>query len=171
MNLIKLSHASLAIVLSQSAAANISISFLEGAPKDRFVITNVGQCNLESLVLKIDLSSTAGKLIFDTTEQGGGVEVFQPFEASEGNIALLDAADVKDGQTSIDLAIAALAPNASVSFTIDVDDTMVQSELGQIRVSKSEIQGGMVAIGGPGLTTSNATFGDDAKATIALASC
>jgi len=162
---------SLITAFSHGASANITIAFFEGAPKDRFVISNAGGCLLESLVVKIDLRQTEGKLIFDTTAAGEGVEVFQPFETTDGVIMLIGKNRVDDGQTYLDLAIDQLAPSKSVSFTIDVDDTLKNSELGNIRVSRSEIQGGEVAISLQGGALSSGYFGSDAKALIALPDC
>lgn len=156
---------------SQTSNANVSITFLEGAPKDRFVISNAGECLLQRLVVKIDLQKSKGKLIFDTTAAGEGVEVFQPFETSDGKISLIGAEQVQDGQTSLDLAIDQLAPSKSVSFTIDVDDTLQNSELGNIRVSRAEIQGGAVEISLNGSAPSNALFGSDAKALVSMPDC
>ena len=50
----------------------VEIEFVESAPKDRFVITNIGSCALDELMIDFDLSQSAGKLIFDTTATGAG---------------------------------------------------------------------------------------------------
>lgn len=124
----------------------VEIRFVESAPKDRFIITNMGSCALEDLVIELDLSPSAGKLIFDTTATGAGVEVFQPFEVEEGNIVPLAAEGVNDGDSKLALQITSLAPGTRASFTIDVDDTLPRSDLGQIRVADSEISGAIVNI-------------------------
>ena len=62
------------------ARADIVVNFVESAPKDRFVIKNTGEYDFENLIVEIDLTSSVGRLIFDTTGNGAGVEVFQPFE-------------------------------------------------------------------------------------------
>jgi len=71
------------------AKTTIEVRFIESAPKDRFIIKNIGECNLSEFTFSIDLTESVGKLIFDTTEAGAGVEVFQPFEIVSGNIELL----------------------------------------------------------------------------------
>ncbi|MGD1857176.1 MAG: hypothetical protein ACFB2W_23325 [Leptolyngbyaceae cyanobacterium] len=143
----------------------IEIEFIESAPKDRFVVTNMGSCTLEELMLELDLSQSAGKLIFDTTATGAGVEVFQPFEVEEGDIVPLAAEGVNDGDTILALQIASLGPNNRASFTIDVDDTLPRSDLGQIRVADSEISGAVVTISiGNGETTSAKFDGSIAQA-------
>lgn len=168
----KLFQAALVFVAMSGAAAHasVTVSFIEGAPKDRFVITNSGECSYQKIALKIDLQETAGRLIFDTTANGAGVEVFQPFDAGDGPISLVNATDVKDGQQSLDLLIDVLKPNQSVGFTIDVDDTLTQSELGNIRVSRAEIEGGVVIIGLTDVDSFQASFNSDAKADVELPS-
>jgi len=130
----------------QPISANMDIAFVESAPKDWFSLTNAGECVLEKISMTVDLSSTAGKLIFDTTSAGEGVEVFQPFETREGNVQLTSAKTVLDGENRLAVFVDALAPGQSVSFTIDVDDTLPKSELGNIRVSDSEMVGGVVSL-------------------------
>jgi len=131
---------------SAAAMANVSISFNESAPKDWFEFTNQSQCDIKTIKAVIDLDNSAGKLIFDTTEQGDGVEVFQPFEIREGNISLTSSKSVSDGDKSLAITIKNLAPGQSASFTIDVDDTLTNSELGMIRVTDAEISGGEVSL-------------------------
>jgi len=72
------------LTLSTSASANLHLEFREGAPKDRFVLKNLGDCTLTDLSVTIDLKNSSGKLIFDITSSGAGVEVFQPFEVETG---------------------------------------------------------------------------------------
>jgi len=129
-----------------SSYANLQIKFVESAPKDWFAITNLTNCVLNNVQMNIDLSNSAGKLIFDTTASGAGVEVFQPFEVRSGEIALTSSDQVIDGDRSLAVAITSLKPGETASFTIDVDDTLTNSELGKIRVSSSEITGGEVSV-------------------------
>ena len=159
------------ITLSQTAQANIEIDFREGAPKDRFIIKNIGQCEFNDLEVTIDLSNSDGKLIFDTTASGAGVEVFQPFEVTEGNMQLANDSVIFDGSNKIKLNISNLAPQKVASFTIDVDDTLTNSELGNIRVSNSEINNSQVIVKIDDSSSSNSSFGVDSKAMITLASC
>ena len=74
-------------LIAMPAAADIRVDFIEGAPKDRFEIANTATCALGAVEVVIDLSGSAGALVFDTEEAGQGVEVFQPF-------ALVDGADL-----------------------------------------------------------------------------
>jgi len=83
------------------------------------------------------LAESAGKLLFDTTASGQGGEVFQPFELVKGKQFLTNSPKITDGDTKIMLRLNELAVGSKVSFTIDVDDTLENSALGQIRVSNS----------------------------------
>jgi hypothetical protein len=150
--------------------ANIMVNFLEGAPKDRFVVTNTGQCSLQALQVDIDLTDTAGELIFDTTATGAGVDVFQPFEVSSGDIRLNGKARINDGDKVLSIIISSIQARASVSFTIDVDDTLANSERGMTIVSGAEIEGGRVtathgSLGGSG------TFDRNSNASINMPKC
>lgn len=151
--------------------AVIEVDFIESAPKDRFVITNVGNCALEAVIVEFDLSQSAGKLIFDTTGTGAGVEVFQPFEVVAGEIEQVSAEGVQDGDSTLALRITNLAASDSASFTIDVDDTLTNSELGMIRVSGSEITGGMVQITIGDTTQASASFDAASTALVQLPTC
>lgn len=161
---------SLLLILSNSVYANIEVDFIEGAPKDKFVLTNNSKCNLQNMTLTIDLSRSEGGLIFDTTAMGEGVEVFQPFEVNKGELALVSADKVQDGDKMLSLNIAQIAAKDSVSFTIDVDDTLTQSELGNIRVTDSEISNATVnmVLNNDILT---GTFDDNAKARLKTPLC
>ncbi|MEM8859357.1 MAG: hypothetical protein AAGD96_13605 [Chloroflexota bacterium] len=147
----------------------IQINFIESAPKDRFVIQNSGTCTLDEASVTIDLIDSNGKLIFDTTGAGAGVEVFQPFEIAEGQLELISSEEVIDGDTALTVRIQSLQPGSQVGFTIDVDDTLTDSELGMIRVTGSEISGGLVMVSTAGQISASATFGDDSAASVSLA--
>jgi len=149
------------------AYAGVQVRFVEGAPKDRFVIENVGTCAVQASTVRIDLADSTGRLVFDVTAAGAGVEVFQPLEFVQGSEALRALPSVVDGQDAIALEIAALAVGEEISFTIDVDDTIGQRE---ITVTGSEIEGGTVSYL-KGSETTSATFTKDAVAKVAIADC
>jgi len=109
------------------ASTGLEFTFIESAPKDRFEILNSGACDLTDVVVQIDLSPTMGKLIFDTTAAGAGVEVFQPFEKKNGDFALIET-EVKDGDQQLSIGMDLFQAGQSVSFTIDVDDTLPNSD-------------------------------------------
>ena len=156
----------LAVLLAATAQANVDVHFSEGAPKDRFIISNSGECELKDLTVSFDLSTSQGKLIFDITGAGAGVEVFQPFETTEGSLSLAANSSVKDGDSKLSVQIKSLKPSKRASFTIDVDDTLTVSERGMIIVSGAEIKGGTVNIKIGNLKPATTVFGSDSKATV-----
>ena len=155
------------LLILSSAQADLLIKFDEGAPKDRFTFANTGACKLENAVIRLDLSGSKAGLIFDTTSKGAGVEVFQPLEFVSGANSLSSKPSVKDGDTSIDLRIAALGPQQAIAFTIDVDDTMGGRE---ITVSNSEILGATVELQQAGVSTST-SFETGSRTELRLPKC
>ena len=149
------------------AAADMRVRFIEGAPKDQFVITNEGRCAVQQSELVVDLAGSAAGLIFDVTESGAGVQVFQPFELQEGATALRGVPTVGDGDTRVTLAIRSLAPGARIAFTIDVDDTLGQRG---ITVSNAEIAGATVRLVSGGKALSG-TFSSGAEAVVPAPAC
>lgn len=156
---------------SAGATADLNIRFVESAPKDWFAITNAGECPLTDLVVELDLSTTTGKLIFDTTASGAGVEVFQPFEVREGNIALHSSAAVEDGETLLAVIVSELLPQQTASFTIDVDDTLKDSALGMIRVTGAEIEGGRATVSWADVSPLSGKFDDKGMLDIKVGGC
>lgn len=146
----------------------LSVQFRESAPKDSFIISNTGNCEVTASVT-IDLGNSAGKLIFDTTSSGVGVEVFQPFEIVAGAANLKNQPSIMDGDKTVKLMVHELGINDTVAFTIDVDDTLPQSDLGQIRVSGSEIVGAEVLVHQNGLQSG--VFSADGMTRVALGAC
>lgn len=143
-----------------TCGVDLQVRFVEGAPVDRFVITNRSDQTYPLSEVAFDLAASQGRLIFDTKSGGAGVEVFQPF------VSTLADVDVRDGATGLRIPMDGLEGGTEVSFTIDVDDQLTASELGQIRVSGSEIAGAQVVFamnGRPYL----ATFNDQNVARIA----
>lgn len=159
------------LLCSQLAHANVEVNFVESAPKDRFVIENVGKCDLDNVTVDIDLTQSAGRLIFDTTSSGAGVEVFQPFEIGEGDLKLVSSVDVKDGDTGLSINVVSIQPGKSVSFTIDVDDTLTSSELGMIRVTGAEIENAQVSLRLGDDQPVTAAFNGQSKALVVLPPC
>ncbi len=159
--------ATLGLFAATSLQAGVQIRFIEGAPKDRFVLTNVGACEVEASTVKIDLSQSAGRLIFDVAENGAGVEVYQPLEFVEGVDVLRQLPLVVDGQNTIELEITSLAIGDKLAFTIDVDDTIGQRE---ITVTGSEIEGATVSFADAD-ETNTATFTSEALVNVTTKDC
>lgn len=139
----------------------LTVTFVESAPKDRFDIIYTAT-GVFVTGLHIDLSGSAGNLIFDTAAGGEGVEVFQPFEP-EGDV---QAVTVADGADHLDLRLNEMATGQRAGFTIDVDDRQAQSDLGQIRVTGAEIEGAQVVFSLADGTTLEARFDADSRAKI-----
>lgn len=149
------------------AAADLRVRFIEGAPKDRFVITNEARCAVLQSEFVVDLAGSAAGLIFDVTGEGAGVQVFQPFELLDGAAALNAIPKVSDGDTRLSLSIRSLAPGAQIAFTIDVDDTLGPRG---ITVSDAEIAGATVRLVSGGVTRSG-TFSPRSEAVVKTPAC
>lgn len=166
----KMSIAAAALALPFTAVvgqADLHVRFVEGAPKDRFEITNHGACAISSSTITLDLTTSQGALIFDVTSNGAGVEVFQPFEIVAGRDALVTLPTIVDGQSTVELPISALDTGASIAFTIDVDDTLGARE---ITVTGSEISGATVQLVGAD-ARQTAAFDTEAKAQVTGPTC
>lgn len=159
--------AALTTIFATMGQADLRVTFDEGAPKDRFYVENASACAITGSSILIDLSTSAAGLIFDVTDQGAGVEVFQPFELIEGEASLASVPSVTDGEARVTLDVASLASGASIVFSIDVDDTLGQRA---ITVSGSEIEGARVALSHDGHTT-DAAFSSSARALVSVAGC
>jgi hypothetical protein len=157
----------LASIWATSSHADITVQFQEGAPKDRFIFENIGNCPITAASLIVDLSGSSAGLIFDVTASGAGVQVFQPFELVAGAGSLAGVPQVADGDTSLTLPVAAWAPGAAIAFTIDVDDTINQRE---ITVSDAEITGAEVRLLSDG-TAYTGVFTGDARALVRMPPC
>ena len=128
----------------------VSMVFTESAPRDRFEIRNDSSADQRIQRLTLDLSPSAGKLIFDTLEGGTGVEVFQPFRIEPGEAQLKGSPVVQDGSDRLTLDFTRFESGQRFRFSIDVDDQLTASDLGQIRVSGREMEGAVLtAVFGP----------------------
>lgn len=124
----------LAGVAQAADCTGASLRFVESAPRDRFELV-IGQQALSAVT--VDLRGSAGKLIFDTADGGTGVEVFQPLRDEGGT----SAKDVADGAEVLTVALRDAQAGGKAAFSIDVDDRMTSSDLGQIRVTGGEMAG------------------------------
>ncbi len=163
-------HLLWAVLLTTSAStaqADLLMIFRDGAPKDRFTLTNTGACPAAPMDVTIDLSPAPAGLIFDITAQGQGVEVFQPFELTAGNDVVSGKSEVTDGDQTLTLALTGLAPGEGLSFTIDLDDTAGGSK---IIVSGAEIAGAQVIVNVAGVTRTG-IFDQNGAAVVSLDTC
>ena len=157
----------LALTCATAPLADVVVTFRDGAPKDRFTLVNTADCATEQMDLVIDLTPSPSGLIFDTTDAGAGVEVFQPFELVSAEGGLAGVSEVSDGDQMITLSLNAMAPGAEVMFTIDLDDTGGGRE---ITVSGAEIAGAKVRVP-MGDTAITAVFDETGLATLPIQNC
>lgn len=158
--------ASTVTFIAQPAVADITVRFVESAPKDRFVISS-DTCPLANVNVLIDLAGSAGSLIFDVTASGAGVEVFQPVEVQSGTII---AKPVIDGDQQLSFLVNNLRAESDVIVSADLDDVLTNSSLGQIRVAGAELDGAMVTISIAG-ESQTATFRDGTNTVVLAHSC
>lgn len=172
-NLISVAAVTLAapIAHATTSVTTISVVFSESAPKDSFTITNTGACKAANFSLRIDLASSKGRLTFDPTAKGAGVEVFQPLEITAGEEHLASISQVRDGSSDVALELSSFAPGAKIAFTVDVDDTLPRSELGQTRVADSEISGAEIQGKSRDGFEMKSLFGDNATAQLKHVPC
>lgn len=153
----------------------LDVRFVESAPRDRFEFVNRSDDATQVSDATIELAGSVGRLVFDTLDGGAGVEVFQPFRIDEGAELLIASTPPEDGGERITLTFEAFESGERFVFSIDVDDRLASSELGQIRVAGSEIAGALLSVSltdADGVRRSvSATFDDDARASIAGNSC
>lgn len=79
-----------AFMLAAPAMADVQVEFVEGAPKDRFVLRNASDCSLSAATVRLDLSSSQGGPIFDVT--GGGREITVSGAEIQGTTVSLEGA-------------------------------------------------------------------------------
>jgi hypothetical protein len=147
--------------------ADVRVQFFEGAPKDRFIITNEGACNIGPGTLVIDFAASKAGLIFDVTGVGAGVDVFQPFEVTEGADLLTSLPVISDGDQIATLSMNVFGASQKVAFTIDVDDT---TGTRAITVSNDEINGATVSFTAQG-RTDMAMMGAKAEVVLSTGVC
>lgn len=143
-----------------AAAQNVTVQFLDGAPKDSLTLKNTG-CPILNTTFVLDLGGSAGALIFDTSAQGAGVAVFQPVESQSNNVAL---SPVSDGDQVLDMRVTTLPIDGVLRLTADLDDTLSGS---QITVSGSEMAGATITAIAAGQSTTN-TFDSNGIAQLSL---
>ncbi len=163
----RLALRTLLLCAAPMAHADITVTFVEGAPKDQFIIATDEACALPPFSLTIDLTSSAAGLIFDVTDAGAGVEVFQPLTLTTGADQVTALSTLTDGDQYLSLDIASLTANSPITFTTDLDDTIDQRA---ITVTGAEIAGATVRLTQMDGVIS-ADFGATAAASIPTTQC
>lgn len=151
-----------------------TVEFNEAAPKDIFTIKNISnEWTVKQLTL--DLTSSRGRMLFDTEVGGTGLNVAQPFERRSGSATLSAAPNISDGDSTLELRFDAFGTGDDFQFTIDVDDTLPASARGPTMISANEIEGTLVLAtlqGNNGLIANGkGRFGPKNEAMIELPVC
>lgn len=164
------------LMFSSPVHADIDVRFTEGAPKDRFVVTNGSTCEIAAGSITIDLSPSTAGLIFDTYPVGPGENVAQPLEmASTKNVSASFEA-VPDGATSAEIRFRNFRAGGEIAVTVDVDDSIRSGPRGVQMIAGSEIAGARVMLAADTTVTGPdgplaATFDSRGRARIALTGC
>jgi len=153
------------------AWADLVVSFEEAAPKDRFVIENQSGCGLKNLTLTLDLRASEAGLLFDTTPGGAGINVAQPFEVASGFDFVQSISPVTDGDRVATIQLSQLPVKQRVVLTVDVDDSLEISPMGQTMISGSEILGAAVSLSVDRGQPSNGRFDGNGEARTKLKDC
>ncbi|MEQ8587532.1 MAG: hypothetical protein RLO01_19260 [Thalassobaculaceae bacterium] len=109
--------------LADACGPRLVVTFSEGAPTDRFTLYNASDPGWAITEVEIDLSGSRGRLIFDVTERGAGLSVYQPYQEASGTAAASGRSEVTDGDTVMTLTFSRFLPGEDFGFTIDLDDT------------------------------------------------
>lgn len=133
-------------------------------------ISNVSEAQADFRTVSIDLTESTGRIIFDTTDGGEGVEVFQAFQIEPGDAVLSADPIAVDGGSTLDLSFTSFGAGQSFTFSIDVDDQLEDSDLGQIQVTGAEIEGAIVEVELSTGSSLTAVFASDSTGS-AVASC
>lgn len=154
-----------------SANADLVVRFLEGAPKDRFVVTNSSGCTYDRGTLIIDLGTSPMGLYFDTKRGGAGQNVAQPFEIAGLNKLEASAEPVADGAMTAKVLFSDFTPEASLEITVDVDDSVRSGPMGVQMIANNEMMGATVRAVFEDSTAREARFDADGEARVAAPTC
>ncbi|GBF25280.1 hypothetical protein MnTg02_00310 [bacterium MnTg02] len=174
----------LALTIAQparTAEANLAcgprvhVSYTDSSP-DFFVIKNLSAEGWTLTTITIDLVGSAGDVIFDTDDDGPGVNAASSFfSAPSGPVRLLGVTPVQDGGRALALRFENFAASRKFAFFIDLDNRLETSTFGQAYVSDSEMAGSRAIAtfrsqtGQP--VTLNATFNSESVADTGAGGC
>lgn len=135
-----------ACVAGSEARVQVAAVFTEGAPTDKLDIRNqsVADWRIERVVWNLEPSR--GRLIFDVTDAGAGVQVFQPLRVLTAASPLMQwraLPRVNDGEQRLELRFDAFAPGETFSIAMDLDDQIGARET---IVSGSEIEAAVLQV-------------------------
>ncbi len=130
----------------EACLASLTASFTESAPRDYFRFRHESESGWSVVKIVLSLDTADGDLVFDTNDGGKGVEVFQPFRKESSTASSAELKLPNDGGQSIEIVFTDFPAGADYSFSIDVDDQLSQSKLGNIRVAGSEMNGATIQV-------------------------
>ena len=159
---------------ARACGPEVVIQFIDSSP-DLFIIENRSLEAWTLVSLEFRAEKSAGRVVFDTDLGGAGASEPYQFEVVEGEVGLMKAPVVADGAEELTLHFANFAPGRKFVFSIDLDDRLENSAMGQAYVTGDEIAGAEVT----GLFThpkigegrAQGTFGSDGTAHLRGATC
>ncbi|MEQ8739354.1 MAG: hypothetical protein RIE87_08235 [Rhodospirillales bacterium] len=160
--------------VARACGPEVVIRFIDSSP-DLFIIENKSLEPWTLLSLEFHAAQSAGRVVFDTDFGGAGASEPHQFETVEGEVGLMKAPVVADGAEELILHFTNFQAGRKFVFTIDLDDRLENSPMGQAYVTGEEIAGAEVT----GLFThpqigegkARGTFGTDGTAHLRGATC
>ena len=152
----------------------VVVQFIDAGP-DMFIIDNKSSEAWTLLSLEFRSANSVGRVVFDTDFGGQGSSEPYQFEAVEGDVGLMKEPVVADGAEALDLHFSNFTAGRQFIFTIDLDDRLADSVMGQAHVTGEEIAGaevsGLFTHPRIGKGTAKGVFGTDGKAHLRGATC
>ena len=141
---------------------------------DYFIIKNRSPMGWALVKLAIDLTASAGNLVFDTDEGGPGVGGASPFYPDAiSSVRLVGTVPARDGGRTIGLQFEGFLQDRDYTFHVDLD--AIPSSGGRIRVLPSDVKGARILATFKGPTGQrdkvDAFFDDRAEADSGAGSC
>ncbi len=119
----------------------LMIEYTDDGP-DVFLIRNLSGEGWALEALSIDLSGSAGDVVFDTVFGGEGAGSPSPFQSLPGEgVRLVAMTPASDGGRLLALRFAGFAPGARFTVSVDIDDRLPNSAMGQSYVTGPELAG------------------------------
>ena len=146
-------------LIATPAMAEIQVQFYTA--NDGFLITNLDNCPLSDVEIKIDMSSSSGALVFDTFPGPPGLNQSQSLRILSGSDFLSQTPVVRDGSQKLTLAVKELPSDESILIALDTDSR------DSAWSNTEEIKGSVVTISG----SETAAFNNKGTALIPNASC
>jgi hypothetical protein len=159
---------------ARACGPEVVIRFIDSDP-DLFIIENKSLEDWTLLSLEFRAGNSMGKVVFDTDFGGAGASAPQQFEHVEGEVGLMGTPVVADGAEELSLHFINFSAGRQFTFSIDLDDRIPMSDMGQAYVTGEEIAGaevtGLFSHPKIGEGKAQGTFGTDGRAHLRGAAC